>query len=111
MSEKSKRVYGIDLGTTYSAIAFIDEYGKAQVITNSDNERVTPSVVFFESEENIVVGKIAKESAKTDPARVADFVKRQMSDKDWTFAVDGKSYKPEEISALILDLFSNRYCA
>ena len=102
MSESSKRVYGIDLGTTYSAIAFIDEYGKAQVITNSDNERVTPSVVFFESEENIIVGKIAKESAKTDPGRVADFVKRQMSDKDWVFDVDGKTYKPEEISAFIL---------
>lgn len=102
MSESPKRIYGIDLGTTYSAIAFIDEYGKAQIITNSDNERVTPSVVFFESEENIVVGKIAKESAQTDPGRVVDFVKRQMSDKDWTFEVDGKSYKPEEISALIL---------
>ena len=102
MSENPKRVYGIDLGTTYSAIAFIDEYGKAQVITNSDNERVTPSVVYFESDENIIVGKIAKESAKTDPGRVVDFVKRQMSDKDWTFEVDGKSYKPEEISAFIL---------
>ena len=102
MSEQPKRVYGIDLGTTYSAIAFIDEYGKAQVITNSDNERVTPSVVFFESEENIVVGRIAKESAKTDPGRVADFVKRQMSDKDWLFEVDDESYKPEEVSAFIL---------
>jgi len=102
MSESPKRIYGIDLGTTYSAIAFIDEFGKAQVITNSDNERVTPSVVFFESEENIVVGKIAKESAKTDPSRVVDFVKRQMSDKDWMFSVDDKSYRPEEVSAFIL---------
>ncbi len=98
----SKRVYGIDLGTTYSAIAFINEHGKAEIITNSDNERVTPSVVFFESEDNVIVGNIAKESAKTDPGRVADFVKRQMSDKDWAFPVDGKTYKPEEISAHIL---------
>ncbi|MDR0706082.1 MAG: Hsp70 family protein [Planctomycetaceae bacterium] len=102
MSTIPKRVYGIDLGTTYSAIAFINEHGKAEIITNSDNERVTPSVVFFESEENIVVGKIAKESAKTDPSRVADFVKRQMSDKEWAFPVDDKSYKPEEISSFIL---------
>ena len=101
MSE-TKRVYGIDLGTTYSAIAFIDEYGKAQVITNSDNERVTPSVVFFEEEGNIIVGKIAKETAKTDPGRVADFVKRQMSDKEWLFEVDGRSYTPEEVSSFIL---------
>ena len=102
MSEKQKRVYGIDLGTTYSAIAFIDEYGKAQVITNSDNGRITPSVVYFESDESIIVGEVAKESAKTDPERVVDFVKRQMSDTDWTYEVDGKHYKPEEISAFIL---------
>ena len=101
MSEK-KTVYGIDLGTTYSAIAFIDEYGKAQVITNSDNDRVTPSVVFFEEEGNIIVGKIAKETAKTDPGRVADFVKRQMSDKEWHFSVDDKLYTPEEVSSFIL---------
>lgn len=98
----AKRIYGIDLGTTYSAIAYVNEHGKAEIITNSDNERVTPSVVFFESEENVIVGKIAKESAKTDPARVVDFVKRQMHDKDWSFEIDGKSYKPEEISAYIL---------
>ncbi|GHT20701.1 molecular chaperone DnaK [Planctomycetales bacterium] len=102
MSDTPKKIYGIDLGTTYSAIAFIDEYEKAQIITNSDNERITPSVVFFESESNVIVGKIAKESAKTDPGRVVDFVKRQMSDKDWTFPVDEKAYKPEEISAHIL---------
>ena len=102
MSTTPKRIYGIDLGTTYSAIAFVNEHGKAEIITNSDNERVTPSVVFFESEDNVIVGKIAKESAKTDPGRVADFVKRQMHDKNWTFSVDGKSYKPEEISAHIL---------
>ena len=98
----ANRIYGIDLGTTYSAISFVDEYGKAQIITNSDSERITPSVVFFETEDNIIVGKIAKDSARTDPGRVVDFVKRQMSDKDWTFEVDGKSYKPEEISAFIL---------
>jgi len=98
----NKRVYGIDLGTTYSAISWINEHGKAEIITNSDNERVTPSVVFFESEEHVVVGRIAKESAKTDPDRVVDFVKRQMSSKDWAFVVDDKRYKPEEISAHIL---------
>ncbi|MDR3232261.1 MAG: Hsp70 family protein [Planctomycetaceae bacterium] len=102
MSNVPRKIYGIDLGTTYSAIAFIDEYDKAQIITNSDNERITPSVVFFESEENVIVGKIAKESAKTDPSEVVDFVKRQMSDKEWSFSAKGKSYKPEEISALIL---------
>jgi molecular chaperone DnaK (HSP70) len=49
MSDTPKKIYGIDLGTTYSAIAYIDEFGKAAIIPNSDSERITPSVVFFES--------------------------------------------------------------
>lgn len=102
MSETPKKIYGIDLGTTYSAIVHINEFGKAEIIPNSDNERITPSVVFFESEDNIPVGKIAKGSIETDPGRVVDFVKRQMSDKGWTFCVDGKNYTPEVISSYIL---------
>jgi len=102
MSETPKKIYGIDLGTTYSAIAYIDEFGKAAVIPNSDNERITPSVVFFESKDCIPVGKVAKGSKETDPDRVVDFVKRQMSDKDWTFSVDGENYNPERISSYIL---------
>ena len=102
MSEAPKKIYGIDLGTTYSAIACIDEFGKTAVIPNSDNERITPSVVFFESKDNITVGKTAKGSKETDPDRVVDFVKRQMSDKNWTFSVDGENYNPERISSYIL---------
>lgn len=102
-----KKVYGIDLGTTYSAISYINEYGKPEIITNSDNERVTPSVVYFESLENVIVGKIAKESAKADPGRVVDFVKLQMNNKDWTFDLDEKSFRPEEISAYILKRLVN----
>ena len=97
----ANKVYGIDLGTTYSAIAYIDDFNKAETIRNSDNEQVTPSVVFFESPENIIVGKIAKESAKSDPEQVVDYVKRQMG-TDWTFAYEGRDYKPEEISSYIL---------
>ena len=47
MGKKIKRIFGIDLGTTYSSIAYVDEYGKAVIIPNVENERVTPSVVFF----------------------------------------------------------------
>ncbi|MDO5566221.1 MAG: Hsp70 family protein, partial [Planctomycetia bacterium] len=60
------------------------------------------SLVYFESLQNSVVGKIAKESAKTDPDRVVDFVKRQMSNPDWTFDIDGESLRPELISSIIL---------
>ena len=99
------KVYGIDLGTTYSAISFINEHGKAEIIKNSSNDSVTPSVVFFESPENIIVGKIAKVSGSTGPEaalRVADFVKNQMSSQTWKFTADGSEYGPVEISSLIL---------
>ncbi|MCL2348222.1 MAG: Hsp70 family protein [Planctomycetaceae bacterium] len=104
-NDLKNQVYGIDLGTTYSAIAFINEYGKAEIIKNSDGESVTPSVVYFESPANITVGTNAKSAGNTGPEaaqRVADFVKTQMSNETWKFAVDGKEYGPVEISSLIL---------
>ncbi|GHT30481.1 molecular chaperone DnaK [Planctomycetales bacterium] len=94
-------IYGIDLGTTYSAVAYIDENGKAQIIPNSEDDRLTPSVVYFDENSNVIVGKLAGEAAKTDPSRVVEFVKRQMSG-NWTFTADGRTYSPEEISAFIL---------
>ena len=97
-----KKVFGIDLGTTYSCIAYVDEYGKASVITNEDNEPVTPSVVYFETAENVPVGKIAKESLATDPSNVCSAVKRQMGNSDWFIEAHGVQYRAEEISALIL---------
>ncbi len=96
-----KRIYGIDLGTTYSAIAYVNEFNQAEIIANSDNERVTPSVVFFESPTNVIVGRVAKESAKTDPDSVVDFVKRQMG-TDYAFQYQGVDYKPEELSSYIV---------
>lgn len=100
MSEE-KRIYGIDLGTAYSAIAFVNEFNQAEIIPNSDNERVTPSVVFFESPTNIIVGRVAKEAAKTDPGAVVDFIKRQIG-TDYAFHYGDVDYKPEEISSYIL---------
>ncbi|MCP4686565.1 MAG: Hsp70 family protein, partial [Desulfobacterales bacterium] len=68
------KILGIDLGTTYSSIAHVDEYGKAVIIPNAENQRVTPSVVFFDGE-HIVVGDVAKESAKLYPNEVVSFIK------------------------------------
>ncbi|MBI2919530.1 MAG: Hsp70 family protein [Planctomycetes bacterium] len=99
--EKPAMTCGIDLGTTNSAIAFIDEHGKAQVIQNTDNERITPSVVLFEESE-VLVGKIAKNSAVAAPDRVVQFVKRHMGEEGWVKNFFGKEYTPETISALIL---------
>lgn len=97
------KVYGIDLGTTYSCIAHVDEHGKPAVINNSDNELTTPSVVYFESDDNIVVGKEAKEVAEIYPNQVASTIKRVMGDPEWKFPYNEKDYSSQEISSFILE--------
>jgi molecular chaperone DnaK (HSP70) len=99
--KKIKPIFGIDLGTTYSSIAYVDEYGKAVIIPNAENERLTPSVVFFD-ENNIVVGEVAKESAKLYPNEVVSFIKRSMGEPNFIFEYGNQRYRPEEISAYIL---------
>ena len=101
MGTQMKRIYGIDLGTTYSSIAYVDEFGKAVVIPNSENERVTPSVVFFDGDA-VVVGGVAKESARLYPNEVVSFIKRSMGEPNFLFEHGGKNYRPEEISAYVL---------
>lgn len=96
------RVVGIDLGTTYSAISIVNQYGKPEVLTNREGERITPSVVLFDGEDPIV-GSIAKRSAVANPFNVIQFVKRQIGDKGWKFRTENSEvYTPEEISAMIL---------
>jgi molecular chaperone DnaK len=98
----STRIFGIDLGTTYSCIAYVDETGRPIVVPNSDSEMTTPSVVYFETADNVVVGKEAKNMSKLEPDRVIEFVKRDMGNPAYSFEVEGRPYKPEEISSLIL---------
>lgn len=94
-------VAGIDLGTTYSAIAYMDEHGKPAVIPNSDNDRITPSVVLFEDDE-VIVGKVAKQNAVVDPESVVQFIKREMGQPDWKKELGGAVQTPESLSGLIL---------
>ncbi|MEO6889179.1 MAG: Hsp70 family protein, partial [Ktedonobacteraceae bacterium] len=94
-------VFGIDLGTTYSCIAYIDEYGKAVVVPNVEGDRTTPSVVQFENTGRIV-GKEAKNNAVLYPNEVVEMVKRHMGTADWVFTYEGVDYRPEEISSYIL---------
>ena len=96
-----EKIFGIDLGTTYSCISYVDEFGKAVVLPNNENERTTPSVVFFD-EDNVIVGSVAKESARLYPEQVVSFIKREMGNGEYSFAYNNNTYKPEEISALIL---------
>ena len=120
MTQKSK-IIGIDLGTTFSAIAYINEdTKKAEIIPSPEQERITPSVVLFEDEDNVIVGKIAKQNAAAEPTKVVEFVKRQIGrpkedikDKDgnivqgWCFENSGKKYSAQQISAFILKKLKN----
>ena len=101
MSDGLKRVYGIDLGTTYSAIAYVDEHGKPVIVPNAESERITPSVVLFDGD-NVIVGNTAKESAKVEPHRVVSRIKQAMGDPHFVFEHDGQVYSPEDISSFIL---------
>jgi molecular chaperone DnaK len=97
-----QRAYGIDLGTTYSCIAVVDQYGHPQIINNAENESTTPSVVFFETPENIVVGKAAKENIHIYPKQTVSTIKRSMGKSDVLISIFGRDYTPQEISARIL---------
>ncbi len=92
---------GIDLGTTYSAIAMVDEHGKPTLILNAGGERITPSAILFEGG-GVIVGSDAKRAAISDADRVVLFVKRQMGKADWFFEVDGRRWTAPELSAEIL---------
>lgn len=93
---------GIDLGTTFSAVARINKDGRAEIIPNRDGERTTPSVVMFE-DDTVIVGQQAKDNSIVDPYKVCQFVKRQMGKKAFSFDVSvDQKYSAEEISALIL---------
>ena len=102
-SDKKNRIFGIDLGTTYSCIAYVNDAGKTEVVPNTDGDLTTPSVVYFEDSRNVVVGKTAKEELKTSPERVISLVKRSMGEKDVRFSgVADTPLSPQEVSAHIL---------
>ena len=94
------KIIGIDLGTTNSCVAVM-EGGEAVVIPNAEGNRTTPSVVAFSKEGERMVGQVAKRQAVTNPDRTVASIKREMG-SDYKVTVDGKSYTPQEISAMVL---------
>lgn len=100
-------VFGIDLGTTYSCISYIDEYGKAVVLKNSDGDHTTPSVVMVESEDNIIVGTEAKRSIEIEPDKTVQFIKRKMGKENDTVVLNGTTYHAPEVSSMILKKIVN----
>lgn len=95
------KVIGIDLGTTFSAAAYVDDEGHAKIIPNYDGENLTPSAVLIDGSD-IAVGKDAKRSGVRHPDQYISFAKRAMGNKDAKFNADGNTYTPEEASAMIL---------
>ena len=99
------KVIGIDLGTTNSCVSVL-EGGEPTVITNSEGNRTTPSVVGFAKNGERLVGETAKRQAVTNPDRTISSIKRHMGE-DYTVSIDGKAYTPQDISAMILTKLKN----
>ena len=99
------KIIGIDLGTTNSCVAVM-EGGEATVIANAEGNRTTPSVVGFTKNGERLVGQLAKRQAVVNPDRTISSIKREMG-TDYKVTVDGKSYTPPEISAMILTKLKN----
>ena len=107
-STPHRKAVGIDLGTTFCAVAHIDAYGKPQIIPNTESERITPSVILFDGT-NAIVGTLAKQNAVAEPEKIVDFVKREMGKSKQQFhrEFNAKIYSAEELSALIIKKLKN----
>ena len=97
----ASRAVGIDLGTTFSAIAHVNKHGVPEILHNAEGDRITPSVVLFDGDE-VIVGNYAKQSAVVYPDQVVEFIKRFVGEKDFSFDYRGEQYTPERISSFIL---------
>lgn len=95
-------VLGIDLGTTYSVAAYLDETGVPHAICNSEGDTTTPSVVFFEDDKNVVVGQIAKDFMATEPKKVISTVKNAIGEDRTYNPLPNLTFSPQEISSFVL---------
>src|SRR5919206_5066772 len=95
------KLVGIDLGTTFSAIATLDDRGQPITLPNRDGDMLTPSAVFLD-DGNAVVGQSALDVALEQPDKVATLIKRRMGHPTYGRLVAGRDFRPETLSALIL---------
>ena len=91
-------VYGVDLGFTHSCIAYADERGRLVVLKSAYGENKTPSAVYFESPDNVIVGRGAKNSAVLFPDLVVELVKRQMG-QDVSYTFQGRAHPGIDLRA------------
>ena len=103
------RTVGIDLGTTYSCIAYVDDDGFPKVSPDCDDCVNTPSFIILEDEGDIIVGSVAKESCVLySSSNIVNAIKRQIG-SDYTLSIQGRTYNPSQLSALILDKVLNDF--
>jgi molecular chaperone DnaK len=101
MAEGTRKLVGIDLGTTFSAIATLDDHGQPVTLPNRDGEMLTPSAIFLDGD-TAVVGQAALDVALEQPDKVATLVKRRMGHASYGRLVSGQEIRPETLSAIIL---------
>jgi molecular chaperone DnaK len=103
-TDNKANIVGIDLGTTFSALAVLNSIGKPQIVPNTDGERLTPSAIFFDEDDanTIRVGVEALNSRHLNAERSVRWIKRHMADAKYHKKVDGKDWTPVELSSLIL---------
>jgi molecular chaperone DnaK len=102
MTEANVPAVGIDLGTTYSVVARLDERGQPATLVNAEGDRLTPSVVLLDGDD-VVVGKEAMKAMSSEADRVAECAKRDMGHRVYHRALNGRQYPPEVIQAWILN--------
>ncbi len=102
MAELNAPAVGIDLGTTYSAVAYVDPAGRPTTIVNTEGDLITPSVVLFDGA-TAIVGKEAVKALATDAEHVAECAKRDLGERVFHKVLQGRQYPPEAIQALILN--------
>ena len=114
--EAPQRVYGIDLGTTYSCVAYVNDVGVPVVVPGDNQSNVIPSVVLFEDDASVLVGEFAKADLLSSPENVVARVKDHMGEvnsdgEPWTVRRAGQDQRPEYISSLILRKLSENVAA
>jgi molecular chaperone DnaK len=92
---------GIDLGTTYSVIAYLDDTGRPVSLVNAEGDLITPTMVLFDGQ-SVVVGKEALKAIGTEAQRVADCAKRDLGERSFHRAIEGNQYPPEALQAWVL---------
>ena len=95
-------ILGIDLGTTFSAMAFVDRHGKCNILPNAEGQATTASVIHFYEADACVVGTEAVKMVVVDASNIVRFIKRYMGEPDFVMEFFGKAYTPQDLSAIIL---------